>query len=74
MLLASSAAGTPSVTVLGRTIVVRDLPSGTGIVEVTLYRKGARLLRTKPRLQAKAVGTSGAPAALRTKLQRVTGR
>ncbi len=74
VLLASSAAGTPSVTVLGRTIVVRDLPSGTGIVEVTLYRKGARLLRTKPRLQAKAVGTSGAPAALRTKLQRVTGR
>ncbi len=74
VLLASSAAGTPSVTVSGRTVVVRDLPAGTGIVEVTLYRVGSRLLRAHPRLKAMAVGTAGAQAVLKTRLQRVTGR
>ena len=74
VLLASSAAGSPSVTVTGRTVVVRDLPSGTGIVEVTLYRTGSRLLKTGPRLQAKAVGTNGSQVSLKTRLQRVTGR
>ena len=73
VLLASSAAGTPTVVVSGRTIIVRDLPAGTGIVEVTLYRTGSRLLRARPGLKAQAVGTGG-QAVLKTKLQRVTGR
>ena len=59
--------------VSGRTIVVRDLPAGTGIVEVTLYHRGSRLLKSKPRLSAGTTG-AGAPATLKTKLQRVTGR
>ena len=45
-----------------------------GIVEVTVYRRGARLLKTKPRMKASVTGPSGAPAILKTKLQRVTGR
>jgi len=72
VLLAASA-GTPSVTVKGRTIVVTGLPAQTGIVEVTLYRKGARLLRAKPQLIANVTGEAGA-VKLRTRLQRVTGR
>ncbi len=74
MLLAPVAAGTPSVTVRGRTVVVSGLPSGTGIVEVTLYRTGSRLLRARPAMKAAAVGTSGTTVTLRTRLQRVTGR
>ncbi len=74
VLLAAGAAGSPSVTVTGRTVVVRDLPAGTGIVEVTLYRTGSRLLNASPRLTAKAVGTNGAQVSLKTRLQRVTGR
>ena len=41
---------------------------------MTLYRTGSRLLRARPALKATAVGTSGAPATLKTRLQRVTGR
>jgi hypothetical protein len=73
VLLAAPAPGSSSVLVSGRKIVVRDLPAGTGIVEITLYHRGARLLHSKPRLTAGTTG-AGAPAKLKTKLQRVTGR
>ena len=73
VLLAAASPGSPTVIVSGRTIVVRDLPAGTGIVELTLYHRGARLLHSKPRLTAGVTGV-GAPANLKTKLQRVTGR
>ena len=73
-LLASSAAGGPSVAVRGRTVVVSGLPSGTGIVEVTLYRTGSQLLRARPALKAGVVGTGGTTTTLKTRLQRVTGR
>jgi hypothetical protein len=74
VLLASAAAGGPTVTVSGRTVVVAGLPEGTGIVELTLYRTGTRLLRKGPRLQMTVTGQSGAPVNLRTTLRRVTGR